>query len=122
LFSLWQESKCKDIGHFFGVFKKKFNFFTRPIRFAFIEDIIDAFYCCIILHNAAVKERIELNNGSTESHSFYECVDNAIQVEADAAQSQCSNSALWYVQLDEEHVQDIALEVEYLNALGIPLA
>ena len=89
---------------FVGVFKKKFHFFTRPITFAFIEDIIEAFYCCIILHNVAVKERMELNNGSIESHSFYKCVDDPVEVEADAAQSQWSNLALWFVELEEEHV------------------
>jgi hypothetical protein len=55
-FSMWQESKQKDIKHVFGIFKKKFHFFTRPIPFVFMDDIIDTFYCCIILHNIAVSE------------------------------------------------------------------
>ena len=33
LFSLWQESKRKDVERFFGVFKKKFHFFTKPVPF-----------------------------------------------------------------------------------------
>jgi hypothetical protein len=44
LFSLWQESKCKDVERFFGVFKKKIHFLSRPISFAFVEDIINAFF------------------------------------------------------------------------------
>ncbi len=59
LFSMWQESKRKDIEQFFGVFKKKFHFFSKPIPFLYMEDIIDAFYCSIILHNMAVTERID---------------------------------------------------------------
>jgi len=31
LFSLWQESKRKDVERFFGVFKKKIHFLSRPI-------------------------------------------------------------------------------------------
>ncbi len=57
---------------------------------------------------------MELNDGKIESHSIYKCVDDAIQVKADAEQSQCSNIALRDVQPKEEHVQDRALEVEFL--------
>jgi len=56
LFSLWQESKRKDIECFFGMFKKKFHFFNHPIPFASMEEIIETFYCCLILHNMAVME------------------------------------------------------------------
>ena len=42
---------------FFGIFKKKFNFFTKSNPFAYIEDVIEAFYTCLILHNMAVAER-----------------------------------------------------------------
>jgi hypothetical protein len=77
LFSLWQESKRKDIECFFGVFKKKFNFFNRPIPFAYMEDIIHSFYCCVILHNMAVMERVNDGADGRESHVFYDCVDVA---------------------------------------------
>jgi hypothetical protein len=73
---LWQESKHKEIEHFLGVFKKKFNFFNRPIPFAYMDDMISCFYCCIILHNMAITERLNDELEGTESHQFYECVDN----------------------------------------------
>ncbi len=47
LFSLWQESKHKGIESFLGVFKKKFNFFNRPIPFAYMDDIISCFYVAL---------------------------------------------------------------------------
>ncbi len=62
---------------------------------------------------------MDLNNGTIESHSFYECGDDPVEVEADAAQTQRSNLALRFVQLEEEHVRDRALEVQCLNALVI---
>jgi hypothetical protein len=54
LFLLWQEAKRKDIECFFRVFKKKFNFFANPIRVIFLEEIIAASFCCLILHNMSV--------------------------------------------------------------------
>ncbi len=75
LFSMWQESKRKDIERFFRVFKKKFHLFARPILLRNETEIVDAFYCCLILHNIAVAERIRLDDGSIESDGFYEVVD-----------------------------------------------
>jgi hypothetical protein len=36
-------NKMKDVEQFFGVFKKKKHFFSRPNLFAFIEDINNTF-------------------------------------------------------------------------------
>jgi hypothetical protein len=74
LFSLWQESNCKDIEHFFAVFKGKFGFVTSTIPFAFIEDITEAFHACLILHNMAVIERIASGDGTTETAAMYDVV------------------------------------------------
>jgi hypothetical protein len=74
LFSLWQDSKHKDVEHFFGAFKKKFHFFPKPIHFAFIEDILNAFYSCLVLHNMAVCEWIESDEALMENNAFYDCV------------------------------------------------
>jgi hypothetical protein len=47
-----------------------------------MDEIIDAFYCCVILHNAAVKKRVALDDDETESESMYDSVseeDNDMQ-------------------------------------------
>jgi hypothetical protein len=75
LFSMWQESKQKDIERFFGVFKKKNHSFSKPLPFLYMEDIIDDFYCTIILHNMAVIERIKSTDGCVENHTIYDCVN-----------------------------------------------
>lgn len=119
LFSLWQESKRKDAERFFGVFKIKFNFFRTPIQFGAIEEIMDAFYSCLILHNIAVLERIEANDDSRECWTLYDCVDpDAGDEEADPVPRR-ENLALRFVQQEEEAIRQRALEVEYLNGLGI---
>jgi hypothetical protein len=74
LFSVWQESNSKDLEHFFGVFKWKFHFFNRPIPLVFIDDIIDTLYCCIILQNMAVSERIASQEDEVENYKFYGCI------------------------------------------------
>jgi hypothetical protein len=56
LFSMQQEAKQNNVECFFRVFKQKFHFFNRPIPLACIDDIIDTFHICIILHNMAVSE------------------------------------------------------------------
>jgi hypothetical protein len=113
LFSLWQESKRKDIERFFGVFKKFFNLFANPIKLFFLRDIINACYCCLILHNMAVMERIEMDDGVTESDV----------VADDEHVGNCNTrenaEALRFVQMQEQHVSERALEVEFLSTLGI---
>lgn len=118
LFSMWQESKRKDVERFFGVFKRKFHFFNRPIPLAFIEDIIETFYCCIILHNMAVSERIASEEDEVESYEIYDCVERP----ADGGTMQDSHVdslALQFVEREEANVRSRNLEVQYLAALGI---
>ncbi len=107
-----------DIEHFFGVFKKKFHFFAWPIPFAFEEDIIEAFYTCVILYNIAVKDRLNSSDGSSEEDALYDFVcttdgTNALQ------QLPQPNLAFRYVYMEEDSARDQALEVEYLGGLGI---
>jgi hypothetical protein len=116
LFSLWQESKCKDVGHFFGVFKKKFHSFAKPVPFAYIADILNLFYCCLILHNMAVCERIEA--GRQENDGFYDCIADNV-VKDNVQHEPCFNPALQLMNMQEDHIMERALEVEYLSALGI---
>jgi hypothetical protein len=118
LFSLWQESKRKDIERFLGVFKNKFNFFNRPIPFACMEDIIHSFYCCVILHYMAVMERVNNGVDDRESHVFYDCVDIACN-NAIAEESRVETLAMQFVQREAENVRQRDLELRYLSALGI---
>jgi len=118
IFSMWQESKRKDIERFFGVFKKKIHFFAQPILFHCMHEITEAFYCCIILHNLAVKERVALDDGSIESDSFYEVVVTTEDV-AVAEPSRMNAEAMRFIQLENENVSSRLLEVEFLQALGI---
>jgi len=117
LFSMWQESKRKDIERFFGVFKRKFFWFNRPIPFAYMNDIIKAFYCCVILHNMAVVERVNAGEDEVESDGFYDCVPDPEAPITDAAQPE--RLALQFVRREADAVRERILEVEYLSALGI---
>jgi hypothetical protein len=118
LFSLWQESKRKDVERFFGVFKKKFNFFAKPVPFFFMEDILNAFYCSIVLHNMAVRERIDSDEEVMENDAFYDCVADMEPTETILREPRL-NPALQFTNMQENHVMERALEVEYLSALGI---
>jgi len=118
LFSLWQESKRKDIERFFGVFKKKFNFFNRPLPFAYMDDIISCFYCCIILHNIAITERLDDELEGSAAAEFNDCVVDS-RVHGMAEESRIERLAMQFVQREAEHVGQHGLELSYLTALGI---
>ncbi len=118
LFSMWQEAKWKDVEHFFGVFKQKFHFFNRPIPLPFIEDIIDTFYCCIILHNMAVSERMASEEDEVESYEIYDCIEWPVD-HGTMQDSHVDSLALQFVEREEANVRSRNLEVQYLAALGI---
>jgi len=118
LFSLWQESKRKDIEWFFGIFKKKFHFFNHPIPFAFMEVIIETFYCCLILHNMAVMEWINLQEEDVENHLLYYCVEDQLE-HGTTPESRMETLALQFGQSESQHLQEWLLEIQYLSALGI---
>jgi hypothetical protein len=44
LFSLWQESKCKDVKPIFGVFKKKFHFLESLLHLHLLRTFLNALY------------------------------------------------------------------------------
>jgi hypothetical protein len=114
LFSLRQEAKRKDIKRFFRVFKKKFNFFANPIRLLFLEERIAASYCCLILHNMSVLDRVEADDGIIENDSFYDVVGTP------SAERVTQNvEALHFVRSQEQSINDRALENDFLNSLGI---
>jgi hypothetical protein len=113
-----EESKWKDVERFFGVFEKN-HFFSRPIPFAFIEDILNAFYCCIVMHNMCVQERTESSDFIMESELLYNCVEDAELDDNNGEVGTRVNVALQYVATAEERVNERALEVQYLSGLGI---
>ncbi len=119
LFSLWQESKRKDIERFFAVFKGKFGFFTTSIPFQFVEDIIEAFYACLILHNMSVVERVASGDGSRETATMYDFVGQPANQADQPEVTPRENMALQFVRLQENDVHERAFEVEFLSALGI---
>jgi hypothetical protein len=113
LYSLWQEAKRKDIERFFGVFKKKFCFFSKAIPFAFVEDVIEAFYTCLILHNMAVAERVSSDDFINEADVVYDFVQ-PMDNDANAQALPRDNMALQFVQLQKDDVNNRLLEVKYL--------
>ncbi len=87
---------------------------------AFLEDIIDAFYTCIILHNMMVKERCD---GTIENAADYDCVQEDAEEqnaeEQNPVQHRVNNLAMKFVAHQEQDVQRRDLEVNYLKGLGI---
>jgi hypothetical protein len=83
-----------------------------------MEDIIDAFYCSIILHNMAVTERIDSLDGCVENHTMYDCVNDNDTAEG-PYRGRVDHLALQYVANEENDVRERAFEVQYLDALGI---
>jgi hypothetical protein len=80
-------------------------------------EIVDAFYCCLILQNITVAERVRLDDGSIESDSFYEVVD--VNDDEEMLPNRQNVEALHFVQLEEEYVQNWLFKIQYLEALGI---
>jgi len=119
LFAMWQESKRKDIERFFGVFKRKYWWFNRPIPFGYMEDIIHVFYCCVILHNIAVTERLNAGEEEVESDSFYDCVQDAVDCAGAHGETQLERLAREYVLREEEDIHQRNLDINFLAGLGI---
>jgi arginine deiminase len=95
---------------FFWCVKEKNHFFAQPIPFAFVKDIIEAFYTCVILCNMAVKDRLKC--GSSSADASYDFVCTADGNVADD-QLPWKNLALHCVQMEEESACDQALEIDY---------
>jgi hypothetical protein len=122
LYSIWQEAKRKEIERGFGMLKKKFGFLHNPFQMYYVEDIAEIVYCCFILHNMTVEERIISSDDSPESADFYDCIDIEDSIELEP----CGNAtgtaaALAYVQLEDDALQDRVLEINRLSQLGIDI-
>jgi len=118
LYSLWQEAKHKDVERFYGVSRRSLTSSQKAIPFAFVEDEIEAFYTCLVLHNMAVAEWVSSEDFINEADVIYN-VFHPTDNDADAQVLPCENMALRFVKLQEDDVNKRALEIEYLSALGI---
>ena len=83
-----------------------------------IENIAEIVYCCFILHNMAVEERILSSDDIPESADFYECVE---QEENTDEQPAGTTSAMAFIQNENEALTDRQLEIHRLSQLGIDI-
>jgi hypothetical protein len=83
-----------------------------------MDDIISCFYCCIILHNIAITERLDDELEGSEAAEFYDCVVDS-SVHGIAEEAGIERLAMQFVQREAEHVGQRGLELSYLTALGI---
>ncbi len=120
LFAIWQEAKRKDVERGFGVLKRKFGYLQTPFQMFDIEEIAMVVYCCFILHNMAVEERIVELDDSVECADFYECVELNEEV---VGPEHCPGTllAMAYVQAENENLNDRQLEIQRLRRLGIDI-
>ncbi len=65
-----QEAKRKDVERGFGVQKKIRFFLQHPFQMYEVDDIAEIVYCCFILHNMAVEERVIEQQDIPESADF----------------------------------------------------
>jgi hypothetical protein len=118
LFSIWQEEKRKDVEWGFGVPKKKIGFLQAPFQMYHISDIDEIVYCCFILHNIAVEERIISSDDIPESACFYECVINDNNFPEEPAGA---IAAMAHVQEKNDALADRQLKVQRLQQMGIDI-
>jgi hypothetical protein len=109
LFSIWQEAKQKNVERGFGVLKKNILFLQALFQMYHIADIAEIVYCCFILHNIAVEERIISSDDIPESADFYECVMDYNNVPEGPAGA---IAAMAYVQEENDALTDHQLEVQ----------
>ena len=67
-YSTWQEAARKDIERCFGVLQRKFAFLAKPVELWFIEEISNAVYSCIIMHNMMVEHRMQQGEAEDADH------------------------------------------------------
>jgi hypothetical protein len=119
LYSIWQEAKRKDSERGFGVVKGKFGFLRNPFQMHDVEEIAEVVYCCFILHNMAVEERVQDNDDTVESAEFYECVIE--QEHPEEEENPGHLAAMAYIQEEDEALAESQLEIRRLAALGIDI-
>jgi hypothetical protein len=97
------------------VLKKKFAFLQTPFQKYFIEDIAEIVYCCFILHNIAVEERIVAADDIPESADFYDIVNKV----AEAEEPFGNTAAMAFVQGQNDALTVRQLEIRRLAEMGI---
>ena len=120
LYSLWQESSRKDVERGYGVLKKKFGFLTHPFQMYDVQEIAQIVYCCFILHNMAVEERVIAQDKTPESADFYDCVNDEVEEVVDN-ENRGTLAAMAFVQAENENAEDRELEIERLCQMGIDI-
>jgi len=119
LYSTWQESCQKDVERFFGILKMKFHVIRHGTNLMNMQNIIAGVYCCLMLHNMMVVERIHNGDDSIEDAAFYNIVvDNEVG-ETVPYNNDVIDQAAEFVHTQEENIAKRLLEVEYLEMLGI---
>jgi hypothetical protein len=83
-----------------------------------IDDIAELVYCCFILHNIAVEERIMSSEDIPESADFYECVNDD---DDEPREHAGTIAAMAYVQDENDALTNRQLEVQQLQQLGIDI-
>jgi hypothetical protein len=83
-----------------------------------MADINYIFYCCVILHNMAVVERLNSGSEEVESDLFYDCVCS-VAADCDNTESRMDAVTRQFVEQQERNVQERASEVQFLAGLGI---
>jgi hypothetical protein len=115
LYAIWQEAKRKDVECGFGIIQKKFGFLQIPFQKYDIKNIV---YCCFILHNMAVEERILSSEDISESADFNDCVENEEVLDVEPAGTM---AAMAFIQQENEAFTDRKLEIHCLAELGIDI-
>ncbi len=102
----------------FGVIKKKFAYLQVPFQMHDIEIIYEILYCCFMLHNMAVEERIISLDDAPESADFYDCVNDEEIPDGEPAETL---AVLAFIQHQNEALTDHQLEIDRLAQLGFDI-
>ena len=77
-FTKWQESCRKDIERAFGVLQGKFRIVANPMYAFNLDYLAETVYCCLILHNMCVEERVMGEITRYKPDNSFEESDNVV--------------------------------------------
>ncbi len=84
-----------------------------------MSDIVHACYCCLMLHIIAVMEHVAMDDGTVKNDIYYDIVRNAPDCEEEEVEICAEAEALYFMQMEEQDVNDRLLQLEFLETLGI---